>query len=101
MFGIQRLHELVSQGERALCRAGEKIIVTCKQFIAVRNKPTTCAWSSSDENEPTRTPIKQRWPMTEKVCRWGIMGTAGIARKNWKAIRLSGNAAGGCRSQPQ
>jgi predicted dehydrogenase len=30
--------------------------------------------------------------MTEKVCRWGIMGTAGIARKNWKAIRLSGNA---------
>ncbi|MEM8733872.1 MAG: Gfo/Idh/MocA family oxidoreductase [Planctomycetota bacterium] len=25
-------------------------------------------------------------------CRWGILGTAGIARKNWKAIRLSGNA---------
>lgn len=22
-------------------------------------------------------------------CRWGILGTAGIARKNWKAIRLS------------
>jgi predicted dehydrogenase len=29
--------------------------------------------------------------MTGKVCRWGILGTAGIARKNWKAIRLSGN----------
>ncbi len=26
-------------------------------------------------------------------CRWGILGTAGIARKNWKAIRLSGNAS--------
>ena len=26
------------------------------------------------------------------VCRWGILGTAGIARKNWLAMRLSGNA---------
>lgn len=25
------------------------------------------------------------------VCRWGILGTANIARKNWKGIRLSGN----------
>jgi predicted dehydrogenase len=25
------------------------------------------------------------------VCRWGILGTANIARKNWKAIRLSGS----------
>uniref|UniRef100_A0A7C2PBV3 Gfo/Idh/MocA family oxidoreductase n=1 Tax=Schlesneria paludicola TaxID=360056 RepID=A0A7C2PBV3_9PLAN len=25
------------------------------------------------------------------VCRWGILGTAGIARKNWQAIALSGN----------
>jgi predicted dehydrogenase len=25
------------------------------------------------------------------ACRWGILGTASIARKNWKAIRLSGN----------
>lgn len=33
-------------------------------------------------------------PMAQsnKVCRWGILGTAGIARKNWLAIRLSGNA---------
>lgn len=31
-------------------------------------------------------------PQTDKVCRWGILGTAGIARKNWLAIRLSGNA---------
>ncbi|MEM7478786.1 MAG: Gfo/Idh/MocA family oxidoreductase, partial [Planctomycetota bacterium] len=30
--------------------------------------------------------------MSNKECRWGILGTAGIARKNWKAIRLSGNA---------
>jgi predicted dehydrogenase len=29
--------------------------------------------------------------MSEKKCRWGILGTAGIARKNWQAIRNSGN----------
>jgi predicted dehydrogenase len=27
------------------------------------------------------------------VCRWGILGTAGIARKNWQAIARAGNAA--------
>jgi predicted dehydrogenase len=31
--------------------------------------------------------------MTSSVCRWGILGTANIARKNWKAMRLAGNAA--------
>ena len=31
--------------------------------------------------------------MTSNVCRWGILGTAGIARKNWQAIRLAGNAS--------
>lgn len=30
--------------------------------------------------------------MPSPLCRFGILGTAGIARKNWKAIRLSGNA---------
>lgn len=30
--------------------------------------------------------------MSEKLCRWGILGTAGIARKNWLAMRLCGNA---------
>ena len=29
--------------------------------------------------------------MSNKTCRWGFLSTAGIARKNWKAIRLSGN----------
>jgi predicted dehydrogenase len=29
--------------------------------------------------------------MSASICRWGILGTANIARKNWKAIRLSGN----------
>lgn len=29
--------------------------------------------------------------MSEKICRWGILGTAGIACKNWQAIRRSGN----------
>jgi predicted dehydrogenase len=29
--------------------------------------------------------------MTAPVCRWGILGAANIARKNWKGIRLSGN----------
>ena len=31
--------------------------------------------------------------MTSNLCRWGILGTAGIARKNWQAIRLAGNAS--------
>ena len=30
--------------------------------------------------------------MTEDKVRWGILGTARIARKNWKAIGLTGNA---------
>ncbi len=30
--------------------------------------------------------------MSEKLCRWGILGTAGIARKNWAAMHLCGNA---------
>lgn len=29
--------------------------------------------------------------MSEMICRWGLLSTAAIARKNWKAIRLSGN----------
>lgn len=31
--------------------------------------------------------------MEKGLCRWGILGTAGIARKNWQAIALSGNSA--------
>lgn len=30
--------------------------------------------------------------MTTKLCRWGILGAATIARKNWQAIRDAGNA---------
>jgi len=30
--------------------------------------------------------------MTEQTCRWGILGTAGIARKNWKAIWNASNS---------
>ena len=30
--------------------------------------------------------------MTTKTCRWGILGAAFIARKNWQAIRDAGNA---------
>ena len=30
--------------------------------------------------------------MSQKVCRWGIAGTSGIARKNWQSIRNAGNA---------
>ncbi|WP_164102165.1 Gfo/Idh/MocA family protein [Candidatus Laterigemmans baculatus] len=29
--------------------------------------------------------------MSQSLCRWGILGTAAIARKNWRAIALSGN----------
>lgn len=31
--------------------------------------------------------------MTDTTLRWGILSTANIARKNWKAIRNSGNSA--------
>jgi predicted dehydrogenase len=31
--------------------------------------------------------------MPPPLCRWGILGTANIARKNWKAIRNAGNSA--------
>lgn len=31
--------------------------------------------------------------MSEPLCRWGILGTAGIARKNWQAIKLSENGS--------
>jgi predicted dehydrogenase len=30
--------------------------------------------------------------MTNPICRWGILSTANIARKNWLAIRNTGNA---------
>jgi len=30
--------------------------------------------------------------MASETCRWGILGTADIARKNWQAIALAGNA---------
>jgi predicted dehydrogenase len=30
--------------------------------------------------------------MSQRNIRWGILGTANIARKNWKAIQLSGNS---------
>ncbi len=30
--------------------------------------------------------------MAQPLCRWGILGTANIARKNWKAIRHADNA---------
>lgn len=29
--------------------------------------------------------------MSKTVCRWGFLSTAGISRKNWKAVHLSGN----------
>ncbi len=29
--------------------------------------------------------------MTDRLCRWGILSTATISRKNWQAIKLSGN----------
>jgi predicted dehydrogenase len=34
--------------------------------------------------------------MSESTCRWGFLSTAAIARKNWKAIHLSGNGRVSC-----
>jgi predicted dehydrogenase len=31
--------------------------------------------------------------MSDQICRWGILGTAGISRKNWHSIRNCENAA--------
>jgi predicted dehydrogenase len=31
--------------------------------------------------------------MSQQPCRWGILGTANIARKNWRSIRNAGNAS--------
>ena len=31
--------------------------------------------------------------MSASTCRWGIIGTSGIARKNWQSIKNSGNGA--------
>ena len=31
--------------------------------------------------------------MQQSICRWGILGTANIARKNWQAIRNAGNSS--------
>src|SRR5438445_11174248 len=30
--------------------------------------------------------------MSQTLCRWGILGTANIARKNWQAIHNAGNS---------
>jgi len=30
--------------------------------------------------------------MSQETCRWGILGSAGIAQKNWQSIRNAGNA---------
>ena len=30
--------------------------------------------------------------MSDQTCRWGILGTAGIARKNWHSLRNCENA---------
>lgn len=30
--------------------------------------------------------------MADRICKWGILGTANIARKNWQSIRLAENA---------
>ena len=30
--------------------------------------------------------------MSEDICRWGILGTAGIAKKNWQSLKTAGNA---------
>ena len=33
--------------------------------------------------------------MSENICRWGILGTAGIAKKNWQSIKNAGNVCCG------
>ena len=39
--------------------------------------------------------------MQKTICRWGILGTANIARKNWQAIRNAPNCTLDGRGQPR
>jgi predicted dehydrogenase len=41
---------------------------------------------------PRMDRVREVGMLTERLCRWGIIGTADIARKNWRAIRNSGNS---------
>src|SRR5262245_46228528 len=47
------------------------------------------AWDYTDSNKGTESRSHE---MPEPLCRWGILGTAHIARKNWRAIRNAGNS---------
>lgn len=48
-------------------------------------------WRSSLCQQYTSIPLNQNSVMTDQQCRWGILSTAGIARKNWAAIAHTGN----------
>jgi predicted dehydrogenase len=48
---------------------------------------------AAEEKRPEKVFESRETPqMPPNLCRWGILGTANIARKNWQAIRNAGNA---------
>ena len=49
------------------------------------------AIAEEDRHGSPECVIKCGMSETISFCRWGILGAAGIARKNWQAIRRSGN----------
>ena len=53
------------------------------------------AWQSSIADHQSRIHLSHRLTRRKSMpttCRWGILGTANIARKNWQAIRNAGNS---------
>jgi predicted dehydrogenase len=61
-------------------------------FAALREFFSTGRSEQTPEDEQRRFHSNAGVVMSN-VCRWGILGTANIARKNWKAMRLAGNSA--------
>jgi hypothetical protein len=61
----------------------------CIEQLTAENSFRSC-YSVSTVTK--RFDTKESRLMSDRVCRWGILSTANIARKNWLAIRNTGNA---------
>ena len=74
-----------------------------RPFLASNERTLPIWWSSASTlvsslltHHLVANPILASFNMSEgpthpTLCRWGFLSTANISRKNWKAVRLSGN----------
>ena len=71
----------------------------------VRSRSERATWQAGSLAQgPLESQHKETTMTTEKLCRWGILGAANIARKNWDSIRHAENAtlvAVASRSKPR